>query len=54
MFISIFFRTTLAETTMEKHCVVAKSEMIMLQQEVDELIEKSGIVSNHCQDNSKD
>lgn len=43
VFFSIFMRTTLAETTMAKHCVVAKSEMILLQQEFDELIVKSGI-----------
>lgn len=40
---SIFMRTALAETTMAKHCVVAKSEMILLQQEFDELIVKSNI-----------
>jgi len=40
---SLFMRTTLAETTMAKHCVVAKSEMIFLQHEFDRLIEKSGI-----------
>lgn len=43
IFFSIFMRTTLAETTMAKHCVVAKSEMIQLQQEFDELIIKSGV-----------
>lgn len=43
VFFSIFMKTTLAETTMAKHCVVAKSEMILLQQEFDELIVKSGI-----------
>ena len=42
-FFSVFMRTTLAETTMDKHCVAAKSEMIFLQQEFDELIIKSGI-----------
>lgn len=40
---SAFLRTTMAETTMAKHCVVAKSEMIALQQEFDKLIIKSGI-----------
>ncbi len=40
---SIFMKTTLAETTMAKHCAVAKSEMIYLQQEFDELINQSGI-----------
>lgn len=40
---SIFMRTALAETTMAKHCAVAKSEMILLQQEFDELIVKSNI-----------
>lgn len=43
VFFSIFMRTTLAETTMTKHCAVAKPEMILLQQEFDELIVKSGI-----------
>lgn len=43
VFFSIFMRTTLAETTMAKHCIAAKPEMIMLQQEFDELIVKSGI-----------
>ena len=43
VFFSIFMRTTLAETTIAKHCAVAKSEMILLQQEFDELIVKSGI-----------
>jgi 2-dehydropantoate 2-reductase len=42
-FFSIFMRTTLAEMAMAKHCIVAKSEMILLQQEFDELIVKSGI-----------
>ncbi|HSN67497.1 MAG TPA: hypothetical protein VLS94_12720, partial [Fusibacter sp.] len=40
---SLFMRTTLAETTMAKHCAVAKSEMVLLQQAFDVLIEKSGI-----------
>ncbi|WMJ77530.1 MULTISPECIES: ketopantoate reductase family protein [unclassified Sedimentibacter] len=40
---AIFMRTTLAETTMAKHCIVAKSEMIYLQEEFDELIRKSGV-----------
>lgn len=40
---SVFMRTTLAETTMAKHCAVAKSEMVLLQQAFDVLIEKSGI-----------
>lgn len=40
---STFMRTTLAETTMAKHCIAAKSEMKLLQQEFDELIIKSGI-----------
>lgn len=43
VFFSAFMRTTLAETTMSKHCVIAKSEMIALQKEFDELIVKSGI-----------
>jgi 2-dehydropantoate 2-reductase len=40
---SLFMKTTLAETTMAKHCTVAKSEMIFLQQEFDVLINKCGI-----------
>lgn len=40
---SLFMKTTLAETTMAKHCFVAKSEMIVLQQEIDELIAKSNL-----------
>ncbi len=43
IFFSIFMRTTLAETTMAKHCVTAKSEMVCLQQEFDVLIKKSGV-----------
>ncbi|BCN30902.1 ketopantoate reductase family protein [Anaeromicropila herbilytica] len=43
VFFSVFMRTTLAETTMAKHCIAARSEMIFLQQEFDTLIEKSGI-----------
>lgn len=39
----LFMKTTLAETTMAKHCIVAKSEMIFLQSEFDELILKSGV-----------
>lgn len=35
--------TTLAEMIMTKHCVVARSEMIMLQQEFDKLIVNSDI-----------
>jgi 2-dehydropantoate 2-reductase len=45
VFFSIFLRTPLAETTMAKHCVTAKAEMIQLQQEFDELIAKSGIAT---------
>ncbi len=40
---SVFMRTTLAETSMAKHCISAKSEMILLQNEFDKLIEKSKI-----------
>jgi len=40
---TMFMKTTLAETTMAKHCAVAKSEMIFLQKEFEELIVKSGI-----------
>lgn len=38
---SLFMKTTLAEITMAKHCIVAKNEMIFLQHEFDELIIKS-------------
>ncbi len=40
---SIFMKTALAETTMAKHCVAAKAEMVLLQKEFDELINNSGI-----------
>jgi 2-dehydropantoate 2-reductase len=40
---SFFMRTALAETTMAKHCGVAKNEMILLQQEFDVLINKSDL-----------
>jgi len=39
----IFMKTKLAETTMAKHCIAAKSELILLQQEFNRLIEDSGI-----------
>lgn len=39
----LFMRTTLAETTMAKHCAVARPEMILLQSEFDKLIFKSGV-----------
>lgn len=39
----LFMRTALAETTMAKHCVAAKSEMILLQSEFDKLILKCGM-----------
>lgn len=45
VFFSVFMRTTLAEITMAKHCVTAKSEMRLLQQEFDEMIIKSGVVT---------
>jgi 2-dehydropantoate 2-reductase len=44
-FFSAFMRTTLAETTMAKHCASANPEMKFLQQEFDELIIKSGIAT---------
>lgn len=37
--------TKLAETTMVKHCIVAKSEMILLQSEFDVLIKKSRLAT---------
>lgn len=51
---SIFMRTALAETTMAKHCVAARSEMVLLQKEFDELIDKSDIDTpaiNHLKNN---
>lgn len=39
----IFLKTELAQTTMVKHCLVAKDEMIHLQKEFDELIQQSDI-----------
>lgn len=41
----LFMRTQLARTTMAKHCLVAKQEMISLQKEFDILIEKSNIAT---------
>jgi len=43
LFFAIFMRTALAETTMAKHCAVAKPEMVFLQHEFDELITQSGM-----------
>ncbi len=43
MIFCIFMKTKMAETTMAKHCMVAKPEMIWLQQEFDALIAKSGV-----------
>lgn len=40
---SMFLKTELAQTTMAKHCMVAKDEMIHLQKEFDELIKQSAI-----------
>lgn len=42
-FFKLFMKTQLAETTMAKHCIVAKTEMICLQKEFDVLINKSGL-----------
>ncbi len=42
---ALFMRTQLAETTMAKHCLVAKAEMIALQNEFDTLIKRSGIAT---------
>jgi 2-dehydropantoate 2-reductase len=41
LFFAILMRTKLAETTMAKHCIAAKPEMIVLQNEFDELILRS-------------
>jgi 2-dehydropantoate 2-reductase len=43
VFFAIFMRTSLAETTMAKHCIAAKPEMVFLQHEFEELILQSGI-----------
>jgi Ketopantoate reductase len=43
----LFMKTRLAEITMAKHCVAAKSEMMFLQNEFDVLIEKSGVPAPH-------
>ena len=43
----LFMKTQLAEVTMAKHCIAAKSEMICLQAEFDILIEKSGFNTPH-------
>ncbi|MGL4344751.1 MAG: ketopantoate reductase family protein [Cellulosilyticaceae bacterium] len=40
---SLFMRSILAETTMAKHCVVAKDEMRVLQKEFDVLIQSSTV-----------
>lgn len=39
----LVMKTKLAEITMSKHCIAAKSEMVYLQNEFDELINKSKI-----------
>ncbi len=39
----LFMRTTLAEITIAKHCIVARTEMILLQSEFDKLIIESGM-----------
>jgi 2-dehydropantoate 2-reductase len=39
----IFMGTQLAEITMAKHCSAAKTEMVSLQEEFDQLIDKSGM-----------
>ena len=43
----IIMGTELAEITMAKHCVVAKTEMVTLQEEFDQLIINSGIKTPH-------
>ncbi len=43
----LFMKTQLAEVTMAKHCIAAKSEMVCLQAEFDMLIEKSGSKTPH-------
>ena len=47
VFFKLFMYTQLAEITMAKHCVVAKQEMICLQEEFDILIKKSGMKAPH-------
>ncbi len=39
--------TQLAELTMAKHCIAARSEMVALQAEFDRLIQKSGLKTPH-------
>lgn len=46
-FFKIIMGTKIAEITMAKHCMVAKTEMIALQGEFDQLIEKSGVKTPH-------
>lgn len=43
----IFMKTELAEVTMAKHCAVAKTEMVFLQEEFDQLITKSRMKTPH-------
>lgn len=44
-FFTLLMRTKLAETTMAKHSAVARPEMVLLQQEFDTLIQKSGMAT---------
>ena len=42
-----FMGTQLAELTMAKHCIVARAEMVALQEEFDRLVQKSGLKTPH-------
>lgn len=43
----IFMKTQLAEITMAKHCIAAKTEMVFLQEEFDRLIDQSNMKTPH-------
>lgn len=43
----LFMGTQLAEITMAKHCIAAQTEMVSLQAEFDQLINKSGMKTPH-------
>lgn len=43
----IIMPTRLVEITMAKHCIAAREEMLLLQEEFDRLIEKSGVKTPH-------
>ena len=47
VFAKLFMGTPLAELTLAKHCVSARAEMVLLQNEFDCLIRKSGLATPH-------